>query len=137
YCYLALLFLGGPTLTGKGRFVPRASCNVLFVCLNGCCGTYEICCHTRSGGPRTNSNEGFESVCCSPHVAHRDFWFDFSACGGHFDSCEVGSSHQDGARGRSPSTSKVLYEEQGRWLDPANPLHQALARLGNVLANKK
>jgi len=37
----------------------------------------------------------------------------------------------------TPSASKVLYEEQGRWLDPANPLHQALARLGNVLKAKK
>jgi hypothetical protein len=37
----------------------------------------------------------------------------------------------------TPSDSKVLYEEQKRWLDPANPLHQALARLGNVLTNKK
>src|SRR5262249_14063842 len=35
------------------------------------------------------------------------------------------------------SDSKVLYEEQGRGLDPANPLQQALARLGNVLINKK
>jgi hypothetical protein len=37
----------------------------------------------------------------------------------------------------TPSDSIVLYEEQKRWLDPANPLHQALARLENVLANKK
>jgi hypothetical protein len=35
------------------------------------------------------------------------------------------------------SGNKVLYEEQGRWLDRANPLHQALARLGNVLEAKK
>jgi len=37
----------------------------------------------------------------------------------------------------TPSDSKVLYEEQKCWLDPANPLQQALTRLGNVLANKK
>jgi hypothetical protein len=35
------------------------------------------------------------------------------------------------------SDSKVLYEEHGRGLDPANPLHQALARLENVLGSKK
>jgi hypothetical protein len=36
----------------------------------------------------------------------------------------------------TPSNSKVLYEDQGRWLDPANPLHQALTRLGNVFATQ-
>src|SRR5262245_41199415 len=30
----------------------------------------------------------------------------------------------------TPSDSKVLYEEHGHGLDPANPLHQALTRLG-------
>jgi hypothetical protein len=36
----------------------------------------------------------------------------------------------------TPSVSKVLYEEYGRWLDPANPLHQALTRLGKALEAK-
>jgi hypothetical protein len=37
----------------------------------------------------------------------------------------------------TPSDSKVLYEEQKRWLDPANPLQQALMCLGAIFERKK
>jgi hypothetical protein len=42
-----------------------------------------------------------------------------------------------GSNSWTPSDSKVLYEEQKRWLDPANPLHQALTRLERALEGER